>query len=163
MSGLIDKLKGKSNISVMADRRVTVHHQLKDIGVDLNIPPFKEGRGKLPASEVLEGRKIASLRIHIERVIGRIKNYTILKGTLPISLSRIANPIVYVCAWLVNFQTVLIPPEFTEKPDDVEIPTTILTLTQIQSLVMMIEWCIIVLCFVYYQNITKVFHVHVSM
>ena len=44
-----------------------------------------EGRGQLPAAEVLEGRKIASLRVHIERVIGRIKNYTILKGTLPIT------------------------------------------------------------------------------
>ena len=94
----------------MADRGFTVRDQLKAIGVNLNIPPFMEGRGKLPAAEVLEGRKIASLRIHVERVIGRIKNYTILKGTLPITLSRMANQIVCVCAWLVNFQTALIPP-----------------------------------------------------
>ena len=78
-----------------------------------------EGRGKLPAAEVLEGRKITSLRIHVERVTGRIKNYTILKGTLPITLSRMANQIVCVCAWLVNFQTALIPPKFVED-DNVE-------------------------------------------
>jgi hypothetical protein len=120
VSGLLDKLKGKSNISVMADRGFTVRDQLKAIGVDLNIPPFMEGRGKLPAAEVLEGRKIASVRIHVERVIGRIKNYTILKGTLPITLSRMANQIVCVCAWLVNFQGVLIPPKFTKEVDDVE-------------------------------------------
>ena len=66
--------------------------------MDLNTPPFMEGRGKLPASEVLEGRKIASLRIHVERLIGRIKNYSILKDTLPLSLARIANHIVCVCA-----------------------------------------------------------------
>ena len=77
-----------------------------------------EGRGKLPAAEVLEGRKISSLLIHAERVIGRIKNYTILKGTLPITLSRMANQIVCVCAWLVNFQTVLSPPKFVD--DNVE-------------------------------------------
>ena len=111
ISGLVDKLNGKSNISVMADRGFTIRDQLKTIGVDLNIPPFIEGRGQLPASEVLEGRKIASVRIHIERVIGRIKNYSILKGTLPISLARISNHIVCVCAWLVNFQSVLIPPK----------------------------------------------------
>ena len=64
--------------------------------MDLNIPPFLEGSGKLPAAEVLEGRKIAPLHIHIERVIGRIKN-AILKGTLPITLSRMANNIC-VCA-----------------------------------------------------------------
>ena len=104
----------------MADRGFTVRDQLKAIGVDLNIPPFMEGRGKLPAAEVLEGWKIASLRIHVERVIGRIKNYSILKGALPITLSRIANQIVHVCAWLVNFQTVLIPPKFVKEVDDVE-------------------------------------------
>lgn len=119
-SGLLEKLKGKSNISVMADREFTVRDQLKVIGVDLNIPPFMEGRGKLPASEVLEGRKIASLRIHVERLISRIKNYNILKDTLPLTLARIANHIVCVCAWLVNFQTVLIPPKFFEEVDDVE-------------------------------------------
>ena len=119
LSGLLDKLKGKSNISVMADRGFTVQDQLKAIGVDLNIPPFMEGRGKLPVTEVLEGRKITSLRIHIERVIGRIKNYSILKGTLLISLSRMANQIVCVCAWLVNFH-VLIPSKFVKEVDDVE-------------------------------------------
>ena len=86
MSGLIDQLKGKPNILVMADQGFTIRDQLRAINVDLNIPPFMEGRERLPASEVLEGRKIASLRIHIERVIGIIKNDTILKGTLPITL-----------------------------------------------------------------------------
>ena len=47
----------------------------------LNLPPFMEGRSQLPASQVQEGHKIASLRIHVERVIGRVKNYSILKGT----------------------------------------------------------------------------------
>ena len=120
VSGLLDKLGGKQNISVMADRGFTIRDQLKTIGADLNIPPFMEGRGKLPASEVLEGRRIASVRIHVERVIGRIKNYSILKGTLPITLSRMANQIVCVCAWLVNFQTVLVPPTLVEETDSVE-------------------------------------------
>ena len=104
----------------MADRGFTIRDQLRAIKVDLNIPPFMEGRGQLPASEVLEGRKIASVRIHVERVIGRIKNYAILKGTLSITLARIANQIVCVCAWLVNFQTILIPPEAIEELDEVD-------------------------------------------
>ena len=48
---------------------------LQAIGVELNIPPFMEGRQQLPAEEVQEGRRIASVRIHVERAIGRIKTY----------------------------------------------------------------------------------------
>ena len=109
-SGLLNHLRGKSDISVMADRGFTIRDKLKDMGVDLNIPPFLEGRSQLPADEVLEGRKIASVRIHVERAIGRIKLYSIIKGTLPITLTRIANQIICVCAWLVNFQSILLPP-----------------------------------------------------
>ena len=78
-----------------------------------------EGHAQLPSEEVLRGRKIASLRIHVERVIGRIKNYSILKDTLSLSLSRIANQIVSVCAWFVNFQPVLIPP-YAENEEDTD-------------------------------------------
>lgn len=118
VSGLLPKLDGKQDISVMADRGFTIRDQLKAINVDLNIPPFMEGRARLPREEVLQGRKIASLRIHIERVIGRIKNYSILKHTLPLTFSRIANQIICVCAWLVNIQTVLIPPTCDSEDTD---------------------------------------------
>ena len=118
VSGLLPKLDGKQDISVMADRGFTIRDQLKAINVDLNIPPFMEGRARLPREGVLQGRKIASLRIHIERVIGRIKNYSILKHTLPLTFSRIANQIICVCAWLVNFQTVLIPPTCDSEDTD---------------------------------------------
>ena len=56
-----------------------------------------EGRKQLPAEEVKSGRRITSLRIHVERAIGRIKFFSILKNTLPITLARIANQIVCVC------------------------------------------------------------------
>ena len=120
VSGFIEQLRGKSGASIMADRGFTVKDQLSAVGVDLNIPPFMQGRKQLPANEVFRGRQIASLRIHVERVIGRIKNYAILKTKLPISMARIANQIVCVCAWLVNFQPVLIPPPPVAEDDDVE-------------------------------------------
>ena len=114
VSGFVEELHGKSGVSVMADRGFTIQDQLSAIGIGLNIPPFLEGRSQLPAQEVYRGRQIVSVRIHIERVIGRIKNYAILKSTLPISMARIANQMVSVCAWLVNFQPVLIPPPLTD-------------------------------------------------
>ena len=110
VSGFVEKLQGKSGVSVMADRGFTIKDQLDVVGATLNLPPFMEGRKQLSADDVLRGRQIASVRIHVERVIGRIKNYTILKNTLPITMARIANQIVCVCVWLINFQPVLIPP-----------------------------------------------------
>ena len=63
----------KPGISIMADRGFTVKDMLQEVGAELNIPPFMEGGQQLPAKEVQEGRRIASLHIHVERTIGRIK------------------------------------------------------------------------------------------
>ena len=57
----------------MADRGFTIKDMLKDLGIDLNIPSFLEGRRQLPSTEVETGRKIASVRIHVEQTIGRMK------------------------------------------------------------------------------------------
>ena len=107
--GYLDTLEGKAGVSVMADRGFTIRDLLSTKNVALNIPPFMDGKPQLTAEDVKSGRSIASLRIHIERVIGRIKNYAILKSTLPLSMIRLANQIVAVCAWLTNFNPVLIP------------------------------------------------------
>ena len=73
VSGFIKKLSanGSGQISVMADRGFTIKDQLTPLGVSLNIPSFLDGRKQLDASEVQTTRSIASLRIHVERCIGR--------------------------------------------------------------------------------------------
>ena len=69
-----------------------------------------EGRKQLPASEVSEGRMIASVRIHIERAFGRIKSFQILKHTIPITLTGLSNQIITACAFLSTLKPVLVPP-----------------------------------------------------
>ena len=88
---------------------LTVKDMLGELGVGLNIPPFMEGRQQLPSEEVEAGRKIASLRIHVEQAIGRIKTFRILKESIPISMARLINQIVCVCAFLSNFHPALVP------------------------------------------------------
>ena len=52
---------------------------------ELLIPAFTKEKSQLSAKEVEVSRKIASVRIHIERVIGLLRNrYTILKGIIPL-------------------------------------------------------------------------------
>ena len=118
VSGFLTQLKDKPGISIMADRGFTIKDMLQ-VGIE-HPSFFMEGRQQLPAEEVQEGRRIASVRIHVERAIGRIKTY---KQTLPISLARLSNQIVLVCAYLSNFKPVLVPPESsasTENEIDVD-------------------------------------------
>lgn len=68
----------------MANRGFMIKDLLDGLGVSLNIHPFLEGKKQLLTDEVHEGRMIASLRMHVERAIGRIKNFKILSEMLPI-------------------------------------------------------------------------------
>ena len=106
-------------MSVMADLSFTIRDAFKEKNVTLNIPPFMEGRKQLPPEEIQRGRHIASLRIHVERCIGRIKNFKILGQNFPLSMIRIANQIVSVCAWLTNFQPALIPIPIDSSEEEV--------------------------------------------
>lgn len=117
--GFLTKLEDKPGISIMADRGFTVKDMLEKLGIELNIPPFMEGRQQLPSEEIEAGRKIASLRIHIERAIGRIKTYQILTSTIPLSMARLSNQIVCICAFLSNFHPALVPqpPKVSSEAD----------------------------------------------
>ena len=55
-----------------------------------------EGHQQLPSTDVQLGRSIASLRIYVERAIGRIKQFAILQGTFPLSMIRLVNQIVCI-------------------------------------------------------------------
>ena len=121
ISGFLQKLEGKNGISIMADKGFTIEDQLKAIGIDLNIPPFLSGYQQLSADDVTKGRSIASLRIHVERAICRIKSYFILKEEIRLSMIRLANHIVSVCAWLTNFQPALISPSMQTEKEDTQV------------------------------------------
>ena len=84
-------LEGKPGFSIMADRGFTIRDMLKELNIELNLQPFMEGRRQSPLEEVQEGRKIASLRIHVERAIGRLKNFTIFNEVIPLNLARPIN------------------------------------------------------------------------
>ena len=99
LSGFLEKLEDKPGISIMADRGFTIKDLLSRLNIELNIPPFLNEQKQLSSIEIDAGRKIASLHIHIEKAISRIKTYTILKQTIPILLARLTNQIVYVCTF----------------------------------------------------------------
>ena len=58
--------------SVMADKGFDISDLLLPLDVSSNIPPFLRGKPQLDEHELIETRRIASLRIHVERAIEHI-------------------------------------------------------------------------------------------
>nr|XP_047124127.1 uncharacterized protein LOC105845508 [Hydra vulgaris] len=93
--------------SLMADRGFDIVNDLPK-GISLNIPPFLEGDFQLTLEKELETRRIASVRIHVERAIARIKNYKILQNAFPLTMAADMNKIWVIVCYLVTFLPPLI-------------------------------------------------------
>ena len=98
----------QDNDSVMADKGFTVQ-DLLPLGVSLNIPPFLGSPSQMPADDVIRTQEIASLRIHVERAINKIKNFHVWDGVIPLHQFGIVNQMWTVCALLVNAQSNITP------------------------------------------------------
>ena len=92
----------------MADRGFTIDEELKQLKVELNIPAFLGGRGQLTKAEVKESQTIASVRIHVEQAISRIKKFRIIRNEILLTFHGNINQIWTVCCLLCNFMPLLI-------------------------------------------------------
>ena len=101
-SGFLD-LPFNDNDSVMADKGFTIQGLLP-LGISLNLPPFLGGSSQMPAEDVVKTQEIASLRIHIERAINKIKNFHIWDKVIPLHQIPLANHMWAVCAFCCNAQ-----------------------------------------------------------
>lgn len=94
--------------SIMADRGIMVQDLFAAQDVFVNTPTMLRGKSQLEANEVVHDRRIASKRIHVERVIGLSKRFKILKTNLPPSKIPLASRITYVCFALSNFRDCIV-------------------------------------------------------
>jgi len=82
------------------------------------MPAFTKGKMQLSQQEVEISQRVARVRIHVERVIGELKNkYTILQGTIAVNclkhraddeLSNV-DKILITCAALTNLSPSVVP------------------------------------------------------
>ena len=99
-SGFLD-LPFDDQDSVMADKGFTIQ-DLLPLGISLNLPPFLGGSSQMPAEDVVETQEIASLRIHIERAINKIKNFHIWDKVIPLHQIALVNQMWAVRAFCCN-------------------------------------------------------------
>lgn len=107
-SGILNDKLWDKNDSVMADRGFLIADELQKFGVSLIIPAFLEGREQLSTEEVKESQTIASVRIHIERAIQRVKKYKMLRNEIPLLFHGSINQMWTVCCLLCNLMPPLI-------------------------------------------------------
>ena len=105
---------------ILADRGFNVEETAGLYCAEVKIPPFTKGKKQLSKCEVDTARELSRIRIHIERVIGLLRQkYTILEATLPInsimtntdSEYSTIDKIVVVCAALCNCCNSVVPTE----------------------------------------------------
>ncbi|XP_077537119.1 uncharacterized protein LOC144149430 [Haemaphysalis longicornis] len=105
-SGLLSLLEPGD--AIMMDKGFTIFDVLPD-GVKGYMPPFnKPSQGQMTANNVIKTRKIARARVHIERVIRRIKEFHILDSGYPVNMADVGNAVVQTCAFLSNFKNPIV-------------------------------------------------------
>lgn len=102
----------------MADRGFDIQELLTPLKVKLNIPAFLAGRDQLTKAEVKESQTIASVMIHVERAIQRIKKFRQLRNEICLSLHGSINQIWTVACLLCNLLPPLIKDDCVNKSGD---------------------------------------------
>ena len=108
-SGYLDCLQPGE--TVMADRGFkSIETILQKKGCSLCKPPSVARNEKLPKELVRQAKVIAALRVHVERVIRRIREYHFLAphACIPSKLVSTTDDAIVVAAALVNLQSPLI-------------------------------------------------------
>ncbi|XP_064479028.1 uncharacterized protein LOC135392238 [Ornithodoros turicata] len=85
-----------------------INSHLGQKGALLVMPPFSSGNAQFTTNEMDTTYYIAQVRVHVERVIQRIKTFDILNSTVPAELVPYMTDIFRMCAVLANLQ----PPIF---------------------------------------------------
>jgi len=93
---------------VMADKGFNVDDIFMPYKVGINMPHFFQKKNRLSNATVLKDRKVASKRVHIERVIGLAKTYKILRHPMNNMESSLGSQIITVCFLLCNFRNCIV-------------------------------------------------------
>ena len=77
------------------------------MGVKVNLPAYTNKREQLESFDIARSRRVSNTRIHVERAIGRIKEYRIASEVTATNILPHFNEMFFACYMLTNFQDVL--------------------------------------------------------
>jgi hypothetical protein len=91
---------------IMSDRGFSL--DAKHTHLTLIHPPFLDRQRQLTSQQVIQTRIIARHRIHVERCMGRIKNFKLLNGVIPLKSIYLLNYWFYICSFFTVFDEPLV-------------------------------------------------------
>jgi len=103
---------------ILADRGFNVQEAIGLYCAEIVLPPFTRGKKQLSKLEIDKARRLSRVRIHVERVIGLLRQkYTILESTLPINMimcdsetsDSMIDKVVTICSALCNCCESVVP------------------------------------------------------
>ena len=100
--GIPDKCKPGDKI--MVDKGFRIQAEMLERGVEVIIPPFVKGKKPFTERDNENNKSIANARIHVERVIGRVRDYQYMNGVVPINQLDLIGPAANVCCALTTLK-----------------------------------------------------------
>ena len=95
-----------SDDSIMPDKGFTIE-DLLPLGIKLNIPPFIGSQGQISSEDLVKTQTVASLIVHVERAINKMKDFHIWDKVLALNLHGVVIQ-MWTCCTLCNLQKPII-------------------------------------------------------
>lgn len=109
-SKIMEKLQ--PNDAVMVDRGFMIDKECAENNIDVIRPSFLQpGESQLLETDAEHSEKISAARVHVERIMERLKNFKILKEELTTDLEQSIPEIIIVIGALVNLSAPILSKE----------------------------------------------------
>lgn len=79
--------------AIMVDKGFNIHEEVEELGLHLNIAPFAASGRQMSTAVNNYTNIIAKHRVHIDRLICKVKTFKLLSHCIPTSLFKMVNKI----------------------------------------------------------------------
>ena len=88
----------------MADKGFDIKDILEPIGCEITIPTFLASKGQFSKEELLHGKKIHDVPVHLERAIRMVKEFHYFDNVVHLTVAGSVNQIWTASCLIANLQ-----------------------------------------------------------
>ena len=92
----------------MVDKGFLIQTECEVRNIKVIRPPFAKQNEQMSTEDSLKTKGVAAARVHIERIMERLKNFSILKSVIDWDMTKYFDKIVVIICDLVNLSAPII-------------------------------------------------------